>query len=272
MIAGSIAAILLSTVDVVQAECTALLDVQLTKPRLRGMARQAGIQGDPWEEFEYWALRSIDKSIAANVIRENEMGPITPTIFNGNPPRRRFFSEDRAIATDGRFQNVAPDGYGPLKMNRAAGPIIPGLIREFENSVFYEAKSLTNTTLTLSYPFSPTAEEPDVEGRFQIAGLVDAVAKSPAGVAGLPLGIAPPIPYLFFLTTFDTRISPEIVSEASIREVALVHSYSCEVIGFGPNNFQMSEPLILNPDLFFALGWVPLEFANPGTVRFRPIP
>lgn len=52
-------------VNEAHASCPGLLSLPVTKPQLRGIARDAGItSSDPWREFEFFSLQSI--SIALN--------------------------------------------------------------------------------------------------------------------------------------------------------------------------------------------------------------
>lgn len=250
-------------VNEAHASCPGLLSLPVTKPQLRGIARDAGItSSDPWREFEFFSLQSISIALNRSSLGPDETGPIPPLVFNGTSTTgRRFPSEDRAVATNGLFQNVIPDGYGAIGVLRQGSAP-----QSFNDSIFYEAKALTNRVLTLNYPVPPnSSEEPDVGGRFQIAGFIDALDNSPASFN------ATATPVLYFLTTFDVRIDPEVRASATFRNIALVQSYACNSIG-GRGSIQMSVPNVLNPEVYFAAGQTPIELGPGASVQLAPLP
>ena len=69
----------------------------LTKQELRGVAREGGINRDPWREFEYYSLLSATKSLVNFPRIPNADYIDTPIIATGTSRNRQQFSVlDRA--------------------------------------------------------------------------------------------------------------------------------------------------------------------------------
>ncbi|WP_181019438.1 SpvB/TcaC N-terminal domain-containing protein [Nonomuraea typhae] len=148
---------------------------------------------------------------------------------------RSFASPARAAATGpGGPRSVIPDAVRHVTQVTLRWWIIPQLV-PFANSSFTEVKAVSGT-LTLS------------SSNHQIRGLIDVAARSPAGMA---TGPGRPLPVVTFITTADTIIGPDVVTEATRRGVALWQITAFEVpssggaaqIGFNP-------AILLNPSVF----------------------
>jgi len=145
-----------------------------------------------------------------------------------------FPSPDRAAATGGLPASVMPDVVRPVMKYEYKWGFIPW-ITPLPNSSFWEVKAVRGT-LSLS------------SSNYQMLGMVDAAARSPAGVA---TGPHRPLPVLSFITTADTVISPGVLAEATKRGVIVYQSIAYVIPG-GPTGSQIGfGPFLpLNPEVY----------------------
>ncbi len=122
----------------------------------------------------------------------------------------------------------------------------------------------------------PRADPPLVlsHSRWQILGLIDVAAGSPAGLTAGPARV-PPI--LTFITTWNTEIDPNVIREATLRGVLLFQQYVVEDRFSAPNNplLTLTEPIQLNaPPISGATGITsiaPPWYAAPPSTLTSPI-
>ncbi len=246
----------------------------VSKPRLDAIARSVGI--DPalsWASFEHFALRTHRDDVFFNAAaRQNASGAgsqypvnlIPNTTPPGMKPQILFESSERRDNTLGKKSWVAPDGMASLVVARNKV-----VTESYRNSVFYEAKALTNRTITLDYPPAnfaegDTDELPQTYPSYQILGMLDVLRRSEPRKRGSQAS-----PALMFLTTSDVKIGIDTRARASNYGVGLWHSILCEypqtqpVSRTNPVKLQMSQLVPLNSNLYLNSGWSPSFGAVP---------
>ncbi len=174
------------------------------------------------------------ESFALSTISGIPLFPIQP---NSTP----YASRAREAATNGDFRNVVPDGVLPLIVIRS-----PFDIRQYDNSVFYEAKAVSNSSLSPS----------EGSGPYQILGLIDAARRS------TPAGQVPDdeeVPAVVFLTTSDVvPLSVDTRLIAYAAGVGLLHSIVCEpILSFTPGALQLGPAELLDPEVYSDTGVTP---------------
>lgn len=209
----------------------------LTTLRLRELARQNHIggnhQGIAWNRavgraFQDFALHNLPGS---GFLPENH---------------RLFYSDERHKLTSFTIMNVVPDGVTDAPAG-ARNPWEIGLTTPYPNSSFIEVKAVRGT-ITLRY------------ARWQIQGMLDALAHSPAGMAS---GYRRPYPTLTFIVTADTFIGLDVINEATAKKIALWQAVAMELPPGG--RFQIAVPLCLNCALVYGPSGVAFP-PPPGTV------
>lgn len=183
----------------------------LTTARLRAIATAqgvgAGLIGIAFNRavgvrFEHWVLSSL-----------------------GLLPRNTslYPSPARAAVTGGLPRAVIPEQVRPINVVRWAF-----FTKPYPGSSFYEVKAV-NGIVGLSH------------SRYQILGLIDVAALSPAGMSpGKPKGLRP---IVTFVTTGDTVIGPDVLAEATRRGVAVWQAIVLEA----PSMLAMNSVLSIGP-------------------------
>ncbi|AFY89580.1 hypothetical protein [Chroococcidiopsis thermalis] len=203
--------------------CAEPSQTALTKARLDEIAVDQGIPvGRAPIAFQNFALATIR--------------PGTPIPENTD----KFESPQRRDKTNGKLENVVPDGVLPLVIQNL--PL--GSPLTYDESVFYEVKALSGGLLPPSYD------------DYQILGFLDALSRSDAADAGR-------IPAIIFLTTADVKqISLRTTLEASTKRVGVWHAIGCEVPG-SFNNLQLGQASLRNPEVYILNLTLP-ESIGPG--------
>jgi len=206
----------------------------------------------------------LDRLVIANGIPFNKSGEtfenfalnsFRPLLFPVTPNLVRFPSPQRLRLT--RFQakkafNVVPDGLLPIIS------VTPPAF--YPDSVFVDSKALKEfTIIRLSY------------SKYQIAGFLDALTRTPAGISSAPM--SPAIPALVFLTTNNVFISPDVLIEANGSNIGVFQSIACvRITTLGQRRFYMGFTNVLNEIVYLNNTVLPL-FNNRGvesTLFFPP--
>jgi hypothetical protein len=211
--------------------CGDIFQLPVSKAQLNAIAANLGIVGENAVEkaFEKFSLGTI-QGVPLNPIPEN---------------RTPFPSIAREAATGGRFKNVVPDGVLPLIVVKS-----PIEIRQYQNSVFYEAKAVTNDSLPPSAGSDP----------YQILGFIDALRRStPAGQAN------DGVPAIVFMTTNDVvPLSWDTRLIAYGAGVSILHSIVCKPVLFAaPGTLQLGPAEVLVPESYLNTGNAPAP-VGPG--------
>jgi hypothetical protein len=154
-------------------------------------------------EFQRWALQAFPGS------------PLAENFQNLRTPGREQLTRARL---GGAVRHVRPDAVGPavtVVWERLLGvPVRPRLVPA-PSSVFVEVKAVKGF-------LAPSANG------YQVAGLIEAAATSPAARM---TGPDRPVPAVVFLTTGDTILSPLVMSDATERGVAIWQAVVFELPG-----------------------------------------
>ncbi len=199
----------------------------LTSARWKEYARNSGY----FNNMSYSAFIKLSGEWFSELVVQNNPLPVGPMA----PNKRKFRSPAREAMTGGKFKNVVPDGVRNIKY-----PIKTfwgfGKWGRYYDSHFFEGKAY-NGTLHLS------------SGKYQILGLIDAAARSQAGHSS---GIFKLPPIITFITTSDTKIGADVITEASRRGVAIyqVVVYEKYVDGKPTGKFYHGAPKLLNPQVY----------------------
>lgn len=129
------------------------------------------------------------------------------------PNTKPFLSPLRDRNTGGRHLSVIPDGVAGASIG--ASGAMPMVTTTYPESTFIEVKAVKGT-ITLAY------------GRHQIAGMLDVLSRSQAASS---VGDNRAYPNLYFVTTADTVISPDVAQDGVKRKILVWQSYVLDVKG-----------------------------------------
>jgi hypothetical protein len=136
-----------------------------------------------------------------------------------------FLSPVRDRQTKSQYKSVIPDGVAGAALG-SRNPL-GAAISTYPESTFIEVKAVKGK-ITLSY------------GRHQIEGMLDVLSRSQAGTSS---GSDRAYPALYFVITGDTIISPDVVLEATRRDVLVWLSF---VTVYPDDLLQVAAPTCLN--------------------------
>ena len=158
-----------------------------------------------------------------------------------------FASKVREKQTNGRKLSVIPDGVAGASIGSQSP--LGALISTYPESTFIEVKAVKGI-ITLKY------------GQYQIEGMLDVLSQSQAARS---TGDDRAFPNMYFVTTGDTIIGPDVIAEATKLNILLWHSY---VAVHPTDDVQVLGPTCLNC-VNVLLGNVQMTgFVLPG-LRFR---
>jgi len=224
----------------------------LTTDRLRAITRACGLGTWPalvpfnrvvGTEFQRWALHAFPGH------------PLPENFQNLRTPGREQLTR---LRPGGAVHHVRPDAVGPavtVVWERLLSVPRPSMVPA-PGSVFVEVKAVKGF-LTPSYD------------DYQVAGLIEAAATSPAALMADP---ERPIPAIIFITTGDTLISPLVMSDATARRVAIWHAVVFELPGSATDrpHFGLGPVVPRNPEVYGEARPQPLP-PGPTDVPF-PLP
>jgi len=161
---------------------------------------------------------------------------------------KSFASPVRDGRTNLRFKSVIPDGVAGATLGSRSP--LGAVISTYPESTFIEVKAVKGK-LTRSY------------GQYQIEGMIDALSRSQAGTSS---GSNRAYPNLYFVMTGDTIVGPDVIAEATRRDVVVWISF---VTVFPDDRLQVAAPTCLNCVQLLAFGTP--GFVLPGmTFRIGP--
>jgi hypothetical protein len=204
--------------------------VPLTTDRLMDIANQLHITAGttPGSAQENQA---VGRSFQDRVLR-NLMLAENTRFFQSTQRARRATPDPKT----GRVpQWVVPDGVGDaLGGFRDPALIEEGEVRARVDSLFVEVKAVKGT-ITLNH------------SNWQILGLIDVAANSPASGSRGP---GRPFPTIVFVTTSDTEIGRDVLTEATARGVSIWQQTAYTI----RDTIQLSAPVNLNPEVYERYG------------------
>lgn len=167
---------------------------------------------------------------------------------------KRFPSKVRDALTNSRYSSVIPDGVAGASIGSKSP--LGALISTYPESTFIEVKAVKGK-ITRRY------------GQHQIDGMLDVLSRSQAARS---TGEDRAFPNMYFVTTGDTIIAPDVVQEATRLNILLWLSF---VTVDPSNNVQVMPPVCLNCLQVLVINVQSQGFVLPGLpfrLKSQPLP